>query len=479
MESIELLDYQPTPLFGSEPDINAYVELHNLIASAESMDDFSRADLDRISRQRGVDLTVSFIARRVKLYQDILDHRLEDGDLDADDRALIKHIAHTLALAPSMLREAHERAFGKAVTSSISDDCLDLDERLLLYKLQHVLGLDPRVADKAYGFIARERLLKTIARVLCDGKLSLEEAQEVETVREALSLELPERIQQMLDRAAARWAAQNPQLEPIHVHVKLKEGELAYYSKRGITWTDVDLDTIREVFSTREMKERLAKGRTADLRMPDMALEMSRQRGQLILTSHRLMLLADGKGRQSVNLRSLVEVRRFENGVTLRTGPGWYVFFDLGTESERFIKLLGQLVKPLSERAAEAPSQSVQVPAPPENGARWRKVEHAEVRAAEPKSKMGEGVNLQILDNLDTSEASWTDSGRVRFSKEHVVLDGSSRRTIRASKVATAVQRGPLVWMPLGLAQGWLIEFREEADADVFVRTIRERKPTR
>jgi len=476
MESIELLDYRPTPLFGSEPDVNAYVELHNLIAAAESIDDFSRDDLDRISRQRDVDLTASFATRRVRLYQDILDHRLEDGDLDSKDRKLISHIAHTLALAPAMLRDAHERAFGNAVTSSISDDCLDLDERLLLFKLQHLLGLDPRVADKAYGMIARERLLKTVARVLCDGKLSPDEAQEVETVRADLSLELPERIQQMLDRASDRWAAQNPQLEPVHVHVALEQGELAFFTNAGVTWTAVDMGNYRKVFSTPDLKDRIAKGETRDLRMPDVALEGTRRRGRVTLTSHRLMLLADGRGPQSINLSSLVEVQPFANGVTARTGGGWHVFFDLGTESERFYGVFRQLVQPGARAMKEEPSSSV--PSPPEHGARWRKVEHAEVRAAEPKSWMGEGVNLQILDNLDTSDASWTESGRVRFSKEHVVLDGSSRRTIRASKVATAVQRGPLVWMPLGLAQGWLIEFREAADADVFVRTIRERKPT-
>ena len=470
MESIELLDYQPTPLFGSEPQINAYVELHNLIAAAESIDDFSRHDLDRIGRQHGVNLTVSFINRRVRLYQDILDHRLENGNLSAPDRKIISHVAHTLALAPSMLRSAHERAFGNAVTSSISDDCLDLDERLLLFKLQHLLGLDPRVADKAYGVIARERLLKTIARVLCDGKLSPEEGKEVEAVREELSLALPERLQQMLDRAAARWAAQNPTLEPVHVHVGLKEGEAAYYTYAGVTWTEVDADTVRTVFAAPELKDRIANGKTRDVRMPDAALEGPRHRGRLTLTSHRLMLLADGRGQQSINLRSLVEAQLFSNGVAARTGGGWHVFFDLGTESERFYTILGQLVQP---SAHSAPA----VPTPPEQGARWRKVDHAEVRAAKPTSDLGEGVNLQILDNLE-SEEGWAESGRVRFSREHVVLDGSSRQTIRMSKVATAVRRGPLVWMPLGLAQGWLIEFREEADANVFVRTIRERKPT-
>ncbi|GAB5536241.1 MAG: hypothetical protein Rubg2KO_24900 [Rubricoccaceae bacterium] len=472
MDFLELLDYEPTPLFGSEPDVNAYVELHNLIAAAESIEHFSRDDLDRISRQRDVDLKVAFINRRVRLYQDILDGLLVDGDLDSKDRKTLSHIAHTLALTPSLLRDAHERAFGNAVTSSISDDCLDLEERLLLYKLQHMLGLDPAIADKAYGFLARERLLKTVARVLCDGKLSPDEAQEVETVRTDLSLELPERIQQMLDRAADRWAVQNPQLEPVHVHDALKEGEIAYYTSDGITWTDVVIHDVRRILEMVEEDER-EKGRgTRHVRMPDAALDGDRQRGRLTITSHRLILLATGRGQQSVNLRSLDEVRLFANGVTARTGGGWHVFFDLGSKSQRVHWVLGQLVKSSVQPLAV-------VPRAPSRGARWRKVTPDEIRAAGLDATTGTNASLRVLDALDASPELWEESGRVRFSRENVVLDGSLREDIRLSTVATAVRRGALVWMPLGLAQGWLIEFREEDQADGFVRTIRERKPTR
>ncbi|MEO0558722.1 MAG: hypothetical protein AAF170_11135 [Bacteroidota bacterium] len=472
MDFLELLDYKPTPLFGSEPDINAYIELHNLIAAAESIEHFSRDDLDRISRQRDVDLKVAFTNQRVNLYQDILDGLVVDGDLEEQDRKILSHVAHTLALTPALLREAHERAFGNAVTSSISDDCLDLDERLLLYKLQHMLGLDPEVADKAYGFLARERLLKTIARVLCDGELSPDEAQDVETVRDELSLEIPERLQQMLNRAADRWAAKNPQIEPVHVHFKLKEDETAYYTSDGITWTDVVIHDVRRILSMADDSGPKTERSTRHVRMPDAALDGDRQRGRLTITSHRLVLSADGRGQQSVNLRSLDAVRLFANGVTARTGGGWHVFFDLGSKSQRVHWVLGQLVKPMVQPLAV-------VPRAPSRGARWRKVRPDEIRAARLDEMTGAEASLRVLDRLDASPELWEESGRVRFSRENVVFDGSSREDVRLSTVAKAVRRGALVWMPLGLAQGWLVEFREESNADAFVRLLRERKSAR
>ena len=495
MGPLDLLAPKPAPRFGRAPEINAYVELHNLVAAAESTDEFGRDDLDRISRQHDVDLTVAFPDRRVRIYQEILDDRLADGDLDADDRAVLAHVAHTLALAPSLLRPAHERAFGNAVTSAVSDDCLSVEERLLLYKLQHLLGLDAAIADAAYDVLARERLLKAVARVLCDGRLSPDEAAEVEAIRTDLSLDLPVRIQTMMDGAAERWAKENGDLEPVHVHFDLHGDETAYYTNAGVTWTDVDATNFRKVFASSDYRQLVARGETASLRMPDVALDGPRRRGRVTVTSKRLILLAERRGQQSVNLSSLVEARRFSNGVTARTGGGWHAFFDLGRASGDFHTVLSRLLQDgateaggpetgateprdgvprpdgasASARAADAP----RVPRPPDGGARWRKVDHHEVRAVQPNTMLGDGVNVQLLDHLEAS--GWTDSGKARFSREFVVLDGSSRRTVRLSMVATAVRRGRVVWMPLGLAQGWLIEFLNDADAEDFVETVRER----
>ena len=486
MGPLDLLAPKPAPRFGRAPEINAYVELHNLVAAAESTDEFSRDDLDRIGRQHDVDLTAAFLDRRVGLYQALLDGFLVDGDLDAGERAALAHVAHALALTPAHLRPPHERAFGKAVTEAVSDDCLSVEERLLLYKLQHLLGLDPAIADAAYDVLARERLLKAVARVLCDGRLSPDEAAEVEAIRSELSLDLPVRIQAMLDGAAERWAKENGDLDPVHVHFDLHGDETAYYTNAGVTWTDVDTKNFVMVFSSFEHRQLVARGETETLRMPDVALDGPRRRGRVTVTSKRLVLLAERRGQQSVNLSSLVEARRFSNGVTARTGGGWHVFFDLGTKSADFHAVLARLLRPgatepdrRSPRPAgepapsEPPDDAPRVPRPPDGGARWRKVDHREVRAVQTNATLGDGVNAQILDGLEAD--GWTDSGKARFSREFVVLDGASRRTVRLSMVSTAVRRGRVVWMPLGLAQGWLIEFLNDADAEGFVETVRER----
>ena len=68
MGPLDLLPYEEAGRFGREPEINAFVELHNLIAAAESPMDFSEGDRDRIGREYGVDLQTAFLPERVGLY---------------------------------------------------------------------------------------------------------------------------------------------------------------------------------------------------------------------------------------------------------------------------------------------------------------------------------------------------------------------------------------------------------------------------
>lgn len=345
MGPFDLLRPEPAPRFGRAPTRNAYVELHNVIAAAESTDDFGPDDLDRISRAHGVDLATAFLAERALLYERLLDDRLANGDLDAADRRVLSHVARTLALAPADLRPSHERAFGNAVTATISDDCLDVEERLLLYKLQHLLGLDPRLADGAYGVLARERFLVTVARVLCDGELSPEEEGEVEAVRDHLSVEIPEPVAEMLRKARLRWEARHGEMPSVRVGVSLREGEAGHYVAAGVRWRALDGGQLRAVSPAHA--EALKTGRTARLRVPPSVLYGRSETGQAVVTDQRLILLRDGAAPDEYPFPSLVQTLRFENGAVVRTRGDRRVFIDVGpTENDAFYTVLYRSMHP-------------------------------------------------------------------------------------------------------------------------------------
>ena len=330
MGPFDLLRPEPAPRFGKPPDRNAFVELHNLIAAAETVDDFGPDDLDRISRRHGVDLAHAFLDERAVLYQRLLDDRLANGDLDAEDRRVLAHVARTLALTPANLRPAHERAFGNAVSEAVSDDCLDVEERLLLYKLQHLLGLDPRLADGAYDVLAREKLLVTVARVLCDGELSPAEEVEVERVRRGLSLDIPAPVATLLRNARVRWDTRHGELPVVDPGVRLKTGETAHYTRPDACWRSVDSAQLRA--ASARHREALRTGKTERLQVPPTTLYGRSEAGRVVVTDRRLLLLRGGAAPDEYPHRTIVQTLRFENGTVVRTRSDRRLFIDVGED---------------------------------------------------------------------------------------------------------------------------------------------------
>lgn len=344
MGPLDLLSPEPAPRWGRPPEQNAYVELHNLIAAARSTAEFGPPDLQRISERHGVDLREAFLADRIDLYQRLLDDRLVSGRFGADDRAALAHVARTLHLSADDLRPVHRRAFGLIVTQAVADDCLDAEERVLLLTLQHAIGLDPRLADGAYDVLARERLLLTVARTLCDGELSPDEAAEIEAVCRDLSVEVPERVRAMLGAAAARWEAVHGEMPTAHVGLRLLPGEVGHYAVRDARWRAVNGAAVKMV--TREHRDRMESGQTEGLRVPEAVLFGRTEIGQAVITSKRLVLLPAQGVPDDYSLVSLVQTLRFSNGVLIRTKGERRVFLDLGEESGAFYTVLYRAMHP-------------------------------------------------------------------------------------------------------------------------------------
>ena len=345
MGPLDLLVPEPQTRFGAMPPRNAYVELHNLIAAAETLGEFGPADRVRISRRHNVDLALSFGAERQALYQAILDDRLANGDLDAEDRRTLGHVAATLALSAADLRPAHERAFGTAVSEAVSDDCLSVEERLLLYKLQHLLGLDPRLADGAYDVLARERLMKTIAGALCDGILTPEEEAEIERVRVALSLDIPSSVRAMLDHARARWKLRQGELPVAEVGVALARGEVGRMRTEA-AWAPLDVRR----FQRHVGEQALMSGRTAGLTVPTHLHRKRARPGHVVLTDRRIVLQPEVGLPDEIRVGHLFQILRFRNGTVLRTKSERHVYIDPGTQNEVFYSLLHHTL--FRERAA-------------------------------------------------------------------------------------------------------------------------------
>jgi len=344
----DLLDYEePGPLdraLGLTPPRNAYVELHNLIAAAASPADFGPDDLDRIGRRHGVNLREAFHAERQALYERYLLHVLRDGRFDERERATLAHLARTLALDAADLRHAHERAFGHTVTDALADDCLSVEERLLLYTLQHTLGLDPTEAEQVYEWEARQRLLETVARALCDGELDPAEAEEITALETELDVRVPTRVDALLTRAAHRWRLTHGPPPNVDVGIRLLPGEIGHFRADG-RWRTVNYALLR--VALRDHRERLHAGDTAGLHVPEYAfVGRGWQRGVFVVTSKRLLLVRDQGDPVIHSFRAILGIERYANGVRVSIKGDRSVLLDAWQDNRALHSVLWQALHP-------------------------------------------------------------------------------------------------------------------------------------
>lgn len=437
-----------------EPRENAFIELHNVIAAAQTVQDFGPRDRDRISRQRGVDLTRDFLAQRRQLYEDLLAHLLATRPFLSDDRWLLAHVARTLALSDADLRPVHERSFGGAVEHALADDRLSEDERLLLYRLQHVLGLDPDVADGAYGVLARGHLLKTVARVLGDGTLSPEEQDGIRQLAADLSIEVPADLHQMLAQARGRWEERHGAIVPVESPLALDAGETARYRAEA-RWQYAHAGRLEKALGHTNVRA----GRTQGETVSDALLTGQARDGEVVVTDHRVLLVPGRAIPEILRLPAVTQTLRFLNGTVIRMASGRSMFIDVHRGREAFYTALYRAVEDVRDAQADVVATD----------ARWRKVLVDEVRTAESGwfLPVRPQVATRRLASGSFSWDAWQGPGDVAVTPELMIFSGSEGRLARTSlRTINGIHRHKAsLWIERRYAHDWVVRCQNETEA--------------
>ena len=460
MGPFDLLVPLPADRRGREPERNAWIELHNVVVAAERLDEFGPEDYDRIQRQRRVDFE-RYLDERIALYRRFLDWTLEDGDFSEANRALLAHVAATLDLASGDLVGTHERAFGNAVHHALADDCLSVDEQLLLYKLQHTLGLDPDLASGAYEVMARQRLLVTVARVLCDGELTPEQAEEVETAQAELGVAVPQRVAEMLDQAAGRWRERHgARPEPPPVPTPEAAASRRHFATTG-RWREVNTSRLEAIFGDPDSRDALASGATFHYRVPPVVLRGVRAMGRIDISGDRLVLDARGVAPKAYSRASLARALRFANGVFVEQRGGQALFVESDDDAalhralERFIDH-----EPETRRTWAARWRPLYAPE--------RDVALSRVGRRVPEHKRPAAALGKLL-----RASGWSAIGDAHLDGDTLTLDGKhGQRTVTMRNLRGVHLHRRLVWIDRRGAHDWLLEFVTEEEAQAFVRAL-------
>ncbi len=425
----------------AEGPLGAFVELHNLIAAAESPADFSAADRDRIARERGVDLKTAFRDERLGVYAVLFGDAREA--LTPETVRALGAVARTLALDPADVQTVHARAFGDATEAALGDGRLTPEERLTLHAFHQTLGLDDATGAAVLDVTARQHLTETVARVLTDGRLSPAEAAEVAAAAEALGGAVPADVAAMLDHAGSAWSDAAP-LPTIVTGVPLSDHELAY-ADVAARWVSARPDALKHAIGSGIWDLPLA-----DISFPWAPVVSHVRTGRLVVTDYRLIVFDEALPLRTIPLATIAEVAVFADALVLRlTNDSLRLLIGTGNEAEPFACVLRSAIRARPDRQPDLPPPS----------ARWHELPPRPVpgEPAQPGSRA-----------LD-----WEVPGRASVTAGVLQLANVlGVHALPVPAIAETFQTGALVSLREATGIGFAVRFDDELDALALVAAV-------
>jgi DnaJ domain/Chloroplast envelope transporter len=233
MNGLEVIDLQPTGflanLLGRRPKENAFLEIHNVIASLpiyHISEDAVEACLSRygISQEEAK-------PRLLNIYSQVLEHFIKDLLISDDEVEQLRHLATIFKLGADEVCQIHTEIvyphYEKAVRHALRDRHLTDDENSALDNLCSKLRIPESAANEIYKKHAVPIYNQAISDALGDKMLTPEEETELEEVAKALKLNIryDEKLESILDRARRLWRLAQGELPVLSVPVNLQLNE--------------------------------------------------------------------------------------------------------------------------------------------------------------------------------------------------------------------------------------------------------------
>src|SRR4051812_27227021 len=134
------------------PRENAWVEVNNLLASAEQVRDVRPEQVARIADRYRMPFRDEFCGRLERLYRDYLLFCLADSRLSTEELSDLAHLKRILRLNDQSMCAIHEsvarQVYAQSVDAVLADGRIDDDEREFLNTLQQHLGIPGAVVAR-------------------------------------------------------------------------------------------------------------------------------------------------------------------------------------------------------------------------------------------------------------------------------------------------------------------------------------------
>ncbi len=233
MNGLEIIDLQPTSflanLLGLRPKENAFLEIHNVVATLP-IDHISEDAITGCLSRYGISQEEAK-PRLLNIYSQILGYFLKDLFISDNEVEQLRHLATIFDLSSDEVSHIHTEIvyphYEKAVRVALRDRQLTDEENEALENLCRKLRIPESAANEIYKKHAVPIYNQAIGEALADDMLTPAEEKELENVAKALKLHVryDEKLESILDRARRLSRIAQGDLPVLSVPVNLQLNE--------------------------------------------------------------------------------------------------------------------------------------------------------------------------------------------------------------------------------------------------------------
>jgi hypothetical protein len=317
-------------LIKKSPELNAYIEVNNLLAT-KIICDIKIEEIEEISTRYKLDLKSTFSNQFKELYLIYLKYCLTDSHLTENELQDLNHLKQLLALNNQEVSELHNRLataiYKMSYNEVINDGQIDKNEQEFLDTLQKQIQLPEELANKI-SVDARKILLdKQLEKIIEDERISPDEWKEFNSIAKNLNIQIniDDATKSKLEKLKQYWLIENSDLPEISVQITLPKNEKCYYTT-NVEWLENRTVTKRINYGGPSFRLKIMKGvyyNAGSAKVQRITSEelISIDHGQLFITNKRLIFIGLKKN-TNIQLNKILSITPFRDGIGIDKESG-------------------------------------------------------------------------------------------------------------------------------------------------------------
>ena len=339
--------------FGRVPKKNAIIEINNLLASVQDINQLDTESIFSVAEKYNVNLSRRFRKERYELFMPFLQNCLADYKLDDAEISSLGHLKQLLFLSEKDTKDLIEKEskgiYEKNVTEAVKDGRLTETEKKNLERIKKDLLLPEEFTKKIYEEKADEILQNFVHEAISDGKISPDEEREMNAIAKSLgiNLEFDEKSKELFERYKLYWQIENGELPELIPDIRIQKSEKLHF-KTYVNWLEQRKVTRRINYAGPTARIRIAKGiyyRMGSMNVQPVSEDVWRtiDSGMIYLTNKRLIFMGS-KGNKTIRLNRILDIKPYTNGVDIQKDAGRSPFLEFNNNVDLFSMILVRLL---------------------------------------------------------------------------------------------------------------------------------------